>query len=190
MASPVEPDPGYVASLARLRARNSLLELVGPARRDEVDAIRWQLDPWVIGKEAVALHHRIRIAARRVNEQQASEDRVLRQSALIDARGWESLAAAEERVSKLAALVNSAVSYELAGYQANASCLARAAERSLGPRPRPDFALTASAFVQRQFLRVAALPHSASSSASRLTRNWYSTRWHSMPRCLTEAPKA
>ena len=56
-----------------------------------------------------------------------------------------------------AALVNSSVSYELAGYQANASCLSRAAERSLGARPHVDLALTASAFVQRQFLRVAAL---------------------------------
>lgn len=46
MASPIGLDPGYIAALARLRARNSLLELVGPARRDEVDAIRWQIDPW------------------------------------------------------------------------------------------------------------------------------------------------
>jgi superfamily II DNA/RNA helicase len=157
MASPIGLDPGYIAALTRLRARNSLLELVGPARRDEVDAIRWQIDPWVIGKETVALHHRIRVAARRVDGQPSPDDSALRQSALVDARAWESLAAAEERVSRFAALVNSSVSYELAGYQANASCLARAAERSLGARPRIDLALTASAFVQRQFLRVAAL---------------------------------
>ena len=40
-----------VADLWGMRARNSLLELVGPARRDEVDAIRWQIDQWVIGEE-------------------------------------------------------------------------------------------------------------------------------------------
>jgi superfamily II DNA/RNA helicase len=97
------------------------------------------------------------LAANSIDAQRSPDDRALRQSALVDARAWESLAAAQERVSAFAAYINSSVSYELAGYQANASCLARAAERSLGARPPIDLALTASAFVQRQFLRVAAL---------------------------------
>ncbi len=72
----------------------------------------------------------------------------------MDARGWEALAGLEHRESAFGSFINSAVGYQLAGYQANAMCVARAAERRLGMRPEPSMALITSAFVQRQFLRV------------------------------------
>jgi superfamily II DNA/RNA helicase len=133
---------------------------VGSSRRSEVDGIHWQIDPWLIAKEAVALHHRLRVASAGAHDTEvdlSSGRSALAQSALIDARAWESLASVEGRVTAFGALINSAVSYEIAGYQANAACLARVAEGSLGGTARVDFALTASAFVQRQFLRVIGL---------------------------------
>lgn len=144
-------DNQYLAALSRLRARVSLAELVGPQRRLEVDAINWQLDPWAIGKASVALHQQVRSAAVGGTD---LDDQSIRRAALVDARGWEALASVEDRASAFGALINSAVGYELAGYQANATCVARAAERRLGARPLPSLALAASAFIQRQFLRL------------------------------------
>lgn len=147
-------DGQYLGALSRLRARVSLAELVGPERRAEVDAINWQLDPWAIGKATVALHREVRVAARGAA---GLDPEIIRRAALVDARGWEALASVEDRASAFGALINSAVGYELAGYQANATCVARAAERRLGQRPSPSLSLAASAFVQRQFLRLGPL---------------------------------
>lgn len=147
-------DRQYLGALSRLRARVSLAELVGPERRSEVDAINWQLDPWTIGKATVALHRQVRAAALGATD---LDPEMIQRAALVDARGWEALASVEDGASAFGALINSAVGYELAGYQANATCVARAAERRLGHRPSPSLSLAASAFVQRQFLRLGPL---------------------------------
>jgi superfamily II DNA/RNA helicase len=144
-------DGRFLSSLSRLRARVSLGELLGTERSEEVDSINWQVDPWAIGKASIALHHEIQQASLHRSKQLDEETR---RAALVDARGWESLAGLENAASSFGSFINSAVGYELAGYQANAVCVARAAERRLGARPSPSFALAASAFVQRQFLRI------------------------------------
>ena len=53
------------------------------------------------------------------------------------ARAWESLARLEDRTSRPIAYLNAAAAYELAGYQANAACLARQILRSPRNAERP-----------------------------------------------------
>ena len=76
---------------------------------------------------------------------------------LTVAKGWESLAGTGESVAVESALLNAAIWYERAGYQANASCLARLAVEPRRWRTDPRFDGLLSAFLQRLFLRVSYL---------------------------------
>lgn len=81
----------------------------------------------------------------------------LRPTTLAIAQAWEHLATLEERVQASTALLNSALFYELAGYQANATCLARLAVDQTRWTIEPAFDGLVSAFLQRLFLRVTTL---------------------------------
>lgn len=67
---------------------------------------------------------------------------------------WESLAKLEEGVNYSTALLNAAVTYEIAGYQANAACLARGLERKLFITEDPKISDFTSAFLQRYMLEI------------------------------------
>ena len=73
------------------------------------------------------------------------------------AQGWENLARLGDHVDASTALLNAALSYELAGYQANAACLAREATRRSTWTTEPGIDGAVAAFVQRLFLRVRSL---------------------------------
>ncbi len=96
--APVElaADDRYLSAISRLRARVSLTELVGRERRQEVDAINWQLDPWWIGKASVALHQQVRTES---TPQSNLDQETVRRGALVDACGWEALAGAEHEAT-------------------------------------------------------------------------------------------
>ncbi len=70
---------------------------------------------------------------------------------------WESLGKLGEKTDVTKALMNAAIVYELAGYQANATCLARQIYRSFSTSMKPSVEILASAFLQRLFLRVYSL---------------------------------
>ena len=75
-------------------------------------------------------------------------------SALRIARTWESLAKLGEWVDRKIALSNASVAYELAGYQANAACLARQLYPDFSSLQNVSLDAITSAFLQRLFLRV------------------------------------
>ncbi len=79
----------------------------------------------------------------------------LQEQALRLARLWESLARLEGKTPDGHSLLNAAFAYELAGYQANAACLARRLEDG---RPAGDGGLwrIAGTFLQRRFVRLGA----------------------------------
>lgn len=145
-------DGRFLGSLSRLRARTALAELLGPERRDELEEINWNVDARAITRASVALHGQVRQAATDGSLDEEGSD--ARRAALVDARGWEALASVESPRASFSALVNSAVAYELAGYQANAVCLARAAERRVR-NGHATLSRAAATFLQRQFLRLA-----------------------------------
>src|SRR5712692_2551817 len=70
------------------------------------------------------------------------------------ALAWESLAKLSEGSARSSALINAAISYELAGYQANAACLARQFGRKFLEIDQPQMSDLTSAFLQRLFLQV------------------------------------
>lgn len=76
---------------------------------------------------------------------------------LTVAQSWEHLAVLQEHVESSTALINAALHYEAAGYQANASCMARLAVDESRWKSEPAFDGLISAFLQRLFLRVTTL---------------------------------
>jgi superfamily II DNA/RNA helicase len=66
---------------------------------------------------------------------------------------WEALAHLEESTTKETALINAAVNYELAGYQANAMCIARDiwADQTVSPL---SISTMSALFLQRRFVRL------------------------------------
>ncbi len=138
-------DRGFRRELAALRAKATLKQLLGQA-----PDYRWPYTAERVVRNAAALH----LAVRRLTQADPSRLDELRDAARVAAQAWEGLAALEERTSRATALMNAAVGYELAGYQANAACLARASADASAWSAEPTFEGVASAFVQRLMLRV------------------------------------
>ena len=65
---------------------------------------------------------------------------------------WEGLSKLEESTKKDTALINAAVAYEIAGFQANAACLAKQIKIPEDTN-RPSIAQLSSTFLQRLFLK-------------------------------------
>ncbi len=76
--------------------------------------------------------------------------------ARLVARAWESLAKLQEGASRELAILNSAAAYELAGFQANAACLARQLYRATPDIPPDGVAELVLVFLQRYLLQVRA----------------------------------
>ena len=140
-------DLGFQSEAAQLRARSTLTELLG-----EAPAYRWTyIAPRVARNAAAALLDLQQIAL-----QDPLEIPSYSSEALSYAYVWESLATLQEASTRKTALLNAAAAYDLAGYEANAVCLAR----GLVPRipelsdVSGDIDELASLFLQRLFLLV------------------------------------
>ena len=81
-------------------------------------------------------------------------------TARIVAQGWEDLARLGDHVPPSTALLHAALGYELAGYQANAACLAREVTERSAWTTEPSIDGVVAAFLQRLFLRVRSLRES------------------------------
>jgi len=81
------------------------------------------------------------------------QDKDLSKAALKIARVWESLAELEDYTKKDAALLNSAFNYELAGYQANALCIAKKIEKDLD-WDTISLSNLFNLFIQRKFIKL------------------------------------
>lgn len=67
---------------------------------------------------------------------------------------WEALAKLGEVVKRKTALMNAAVNYELAGYQANAMCIAKLFDPNFFKKIKPSLIDLCSLFLQRRFLHL------------------------------------
>jgi helicase len=130
--------------IAQLRARTSLEDLLG-----RTPTFRWTYSTPRAVRNATALL----LAVRRVAQAPARIAEIERE-ALLAARTWESLADLGEGINAATARLNAALSYELAGYQANAASIARLiAPRRSWAHDRTFDGMVA-AFVQRLLVRV------------------------------------
>jgi len=143
---------GPLALLDLQRFRNELAQVGARAvlkslRADE-SSINWRYRAERVVRNLTALGQSVFESAADGNGKTA---------AVAIARGWENLASLGDRVEPTVALINAAVFYELGGYQANASCLARLAVDRSRWTVEPDFDGLVSSFLQRMFLRVTTL---------------------------------
>jgi len=70
---------------------------------------------------------------------------------------WESLAQLREGTDRVTALMNAAVNYEIAGYEANATCIARLIEQEMWDGVKDDsIGYITSLFLERRFLKLIA----------------------------------
>jgi superfamily II DNA/RNA helicase len=142
--------PGFRNELAQIGAR-SALALLGSQ-----ETPRWRYRADRVVRNLTALGQSLLQVASDGDEGISAQ----RAAALLTAQGWESLAVLEEHVTRTEALLNSALFYELAGYQANATCLARVAVDRRRWTTDPSFNGLLSAFLQRLFLRATTLKRS------------------------------
>lgn len=140
-------DRGFQAEAAQMHARSALTELLG-----EAPEFRWTYVASRMARNAsAALFDLQQVALREPTLMPSFASEALRY-----ANVWESLAGVEEGIARPAALLNAAAAFDLAGYEANAVCLAR----RLVPRPPElndpsgDVSQLAALFLQRMFLYV------------------------------------
>lgn len=113
--------------------------------------IKWNFIESQIHKNATVLSFMIENIM--ISEPQRIE--ALGQSPLRVASLWENLARLKEKTNQNKALLNAAISYEIAGYQANAACLARQISRVLTDTQKPiTIEELSSMFLQRLFLKL------------------------------------
>lgn len=138
-------DPDLLTELAQLRAKASLEMLLGRTPR-----LNWRYSSAQVARNATFTLSALRDIATVAPDALTDVGR----EPLLVAQAWEGLANLGEGASRSTALLNAAVAYELAGYQANAACLARLAADRNQWTTRPILLGVISAFIQRLFLRV------------------------------------
>jgi superfamily II DNA/RNA helicase len=153
-------DAGFGHDIAQVRAKAALVELLG-AGDHQVTAINWRYEPVRVVRNAAALHHGLTTRARggQLFEPLTSGNA---RGALTSARLWEGIAGLEDHARRPIALLTASVDYELAGYQANASCLARRARRSVEGRHGEALVRLVGTFIERRFILLRELASAAS----------------------------
>ena len=138
-------DRTFQLEVAQIRAKALLREV-----SDVIPPYRWSYVASRVVRNLTATLFSLETLSRTYPDRLKELEDAARQFALT----WESLAKLGERTSRDTALMSSAVAYELAGYQANAVCLARQLGRDFYEIDKPDVSELTSAFLQRLFLQV------------------------------------
>lgn len=138
-------DTSFQREVAQIRAKALLKEVSG-----EIPPFNWNYVPARVVRNVTAATFSLEALSFENVARLKNIEMVARQFALA----WESLAKLGERTSTSTALINAAIAYELAGYQANAACLARKIGRPLAEISTPKITDLASKFLQRLFIQV------------------------------------
>lgn len=138
-------DPLFQSEVAQIRAKALLKEITG-----QIPPYKWSYLAGRVVRNISAATFSLEVLSQRDSTKLKELEIAARQLALV----WESLAKLEERTTGTTALMNAAVAYELAGYQANAACLARKIGRTYYEIDTPRIDELASLFLQRLFLQV------------------------------------
>jgi superfamily II DNA/RNA helicase len=141
-------DPGYQNELAQVRAKATLLTIGEP-----ITPPRWTYVSRRFAKNSAAAAY----ALASLSIQQPTKVDDFKDQSRRVALAWENLAKLGEGARKSLALINSALAYEIAGYQANATCLAREVVPHLDEHIQADLESLISSFLQRKLLLTARL---------------------------------
>lgn len=141
-------DEDFQREVAQVRAKAVLTEILG-----EAPTYRWTYAaPRLVRNVTAALFD-----LERISLEEPTRVAQLQLAARQFAQAWESLSTLGERTTRLAALTNAAAAYELAGYQANAVCIARQIACESRSDESPTLTELAALFIQRLFLQVRSL---------------------------------
>lgn len=135
-------DRGFQVEAAQIQAKALLSEIVGV-----LPAYNWTYIPQRIIRNITIATFELETIA---GDDPADID-ALSAAAWSLALAWEALAKLGESTTQETALLNTAINYELAGYQANASCIAK---RLIAPQPVETVSLMTrmgALFLQRRF---------------------------------------
>lgn len=136
-------DPGYQNDLAQVRAK-ATLRTIGEA----IPPPRWTYVGRRFARNSAAAAYALTSLA--IQDPVTIER--FKDPARRIALAWQNLARLDEGLSRPLALLNSALAYELAGYQANATCLAREIVPHFDQRTEPNLQSLVSSFLQRRLL--------------------------------------
>jgi hypothetical protein len=139
-------DDDLQRELRNVRAKATLTEVLG-----EAPEYRWRYSPARIVRNVVALDRTVRAVAQDDLRGRSAMEEVAKEIA----EAWESFAVLGERTERVSSLLYAAIAYELAGYQANAACLARRLiDRNRSFVALPSLEEVISVFLQRQLLKL------------------------------------
>src|SRR5579871_188917 len=138
-------DRGFLVEAAQVQAKALLSEMTG-----EVPAYDWNYVSRRLVRNLSMSTFELRQLAQwdpdRINDLTLAA----RKFALV----WQALAQLRESTTKDTALLNAAVNYELAGYEANAMCIARQIAPVQNELTRPLLPQICSLFLQRRFIEL------------------------------------
>jgi helicase len=138
-------DRGFLAETAQIQAKALLSEVAG-----DIPLYRWSYIARRVIRNVVMATFELELLASESSDNLTDLSAVARKLALI----WESLAQLREATTRETALLNAAVNYELAGYQANAMCIARQLSPNGIRAETPSLIEMASLFLQRRYLQL------------------------------------
>jgi hypothetical protein len=139
-------DDDLQRELRNVRAKATLTEVLG-----EAPEYRWRYSPSRVVRNVLALDRTVRAVAQ--DDLTTRSD--IEEVAKGIAEAWESFAVLGERTERVSSLLYAAIAYELAGYQANAACLAkRLIVRNRSFVTLPSLEEVIGVFLQRQLLRL------------------------------------
>jgi helicase len=144
----ISNDEGFRSEIVQVRANAALDELL-----EQPAPVNWTYIPARVLRNATGATQLLKNVALQNSEQRRAFEGIARQLA----QTWEALARLDGDASRSTSLLNAAISYELAGYQANARCLARLLLPNPASVEEASVLDLAAMFIQRQFLRVTTL---------------------------------
>jgi len=136
-------DPGYQNELAQVRAK-ATLQAIGEATPPP----RWTYVGRRFARNSAAAIYALEALA---FQDPLGVERFKDEARRV-ALAWENLARLDEGLSRPLALLNAALAYDLAGYQANATVLAREVLPRIDSDTQPDLHALVSSFLQRRLL--------------------------------------
>ena len=141
-------DPGFQSELAQVRSK-ATLQAIGELQHPP----HWTYVANRFSRNSAAALYALEAATLADPDYAVKNEKRSLQLALA----WESLAKLDEGVTRPIALLNAALAYELAGYQANASYLAKEVLLKSQPESRADTQSLVASFIQRRMTATAQL---------------------------------
>ena len=145
-------DEAFLESVDQIASKSLLKEM---SASDDLQKRTWTFAEPVVHRHAAMLSYLARTLSIEEGQEAGPDQRgALQDQTLRLARLWECLAKLGEKTPRGRALLNAACAYELAGYQANATCLSRRFDEVAAEKE--GLWGIASTFLQRRFVSLGA----------------------------------